>query len=48
MFLDEMRHFLNCIDGEQTPGCTLHDGVRALEIALAARRSAEERREIDV
>jgi predicted dehydrogenase len=48
MYLDEMRHFLNCIDGREQPVCTLHDGVRALEIALAVKQSAAERKEIDV
>ncbi len=36
MFLDEMRHFLECIEGKATPLISLEDGVRALEIALAA------------
>jgi predicted dehydrogenase len=38
MFLDQMRHFLAVCRGEAEPVCTLDDGVRALEIALAARR----------
>jgi len=48
MFLDEMRHFLACLAGRDSPACTLEDGLRALEIALAAKRSAEEGRMIDV
>lgn len=40
VFLDEMRHFLACIDGRATPECSLADGKRALEIALAAHASA--------
>jgi len=48
MFLDEMRHFLNCIAGHDEPVCTIEDGMRALQIALAAKRSAAEKREIDV
>ncbi len=43
MFLDEMKHFLEVIAGDTAPACTLEDGVRALEISLAARRSADER-----
>jgi predicted dehydrogenase len=39
MFVDEMRHFLACLRGEQEPICTLADGRAALEIALAARQS---------
>jgi predicted dehydrogenase len=48
LFREEMRHFLACLAGDDSPACTLHDGARALEIALAARRSAEEGRSIDV
>jgi len=39
MFLEEMTHFLNCIQGKEQPICTLEDGERALKIALAAKRS---------
>jgi predicted dehydrogenase len=41
MFLDEMRHFLQCLRGEEAPVCGLEDGVRALRMALAARLAAE-------
>ncbi|HEX9892354.1 MAG TPA: Gfo/Idh/MocA family oxidoreductase, partial [Gemmatimonadales bacterium] len=41
MFLEEMRHFIAVVRGEAGPRCTLGDGIRALEIALAVRRSAE-------
>ncbi len=40
LFMDEMRHFLDVLDGGATPVCMLEDGVRALEIALAAHASA--------
>jgi predicted dehydrogenase len=42
MFLDEMRHFLACLDGDEAEQCSLGDGRAALEIAVAALRSAEE------
>ena len=48
MFLDEMRHFRDCIEGKATPLISLEDGIRALEIALAAKRSALEGRIIEV
>jgi predicted dehydrogenase len=48
MFVDEMRNFLSALIGSEAPVCTLDDGVRALEIALAVHRSSEERKEIDV
>ena len=40
MFLDQMRHFLAVCRGQAEPLCTLQDGRRALELALAARRLA--------
>ncbi len=46
MFLDEMRHFLQVVEGKTDPICTLEDGVKALEIVLAAQRSAREGREV--
>jgi predicted dehydrogenase len=41
LFLAEMRHFLALARGEEEPVCTLEDGIQALRLALAARRSAE-------
>ncbi len=48
MFLEEMRHFLNCLSRDEQPVCTLADGARALDIALAVRQSARERSEVGV
>ena len=39
MFLDEMRHFLACLRGEEQPSCSLADGRAALDISLAAKQS---------
>jgi predicted dehydrogenase len=36
LFLEQMRHFLAVTRNEAQPACTLEDGVRALELALAA------------
>lgn len=36
LFLAQMRHFLDVARGQAEPVCTLADGVRALELALAA------------
>ncbi len=44
MYLAEMRHFMDCVAGGDSPRVTLQDGILTLRIALAARRSAEERR----
>jgi predicted dehydrogenase len=39
LFMDEMRHFLALARRETQPLCTLEDGARALELALAAREA---------
>ena len=39
LFLDEMRHFLACLEGREVPEVSLHDGAQSLRIALAAHRS---------
>ncbi len=40
LFLDEMKHFLDVIEGTAEPICSLEDGVHTLRIALAAKQSA--------
>ena len=42
LFLAEMRHFIEVVKGNATPLCSFHDGLRALEVALAAHQSAEQ------
>jgi predicted dehydrogenase len=44
MFLDEMRHFIKVVEGQDVVRCSLADGRAALEIALSALQSAEEGR----
>lgn len=41
LFMDELRHFLAVARREEQPICSLDDGVRALELALAVHRSAQ-------
>lgn len=41
LFRQQMAHFLRVVKGEAQPFCTLEDGIVALELALAAHRSAE-------
>ncbi len=36
MFLDELRHFKDVVDGTASPACSLQDGVSALRLALSA------------
>lgn len=46
LFLAQMEHFLALVRGQAEPECTLTDGIRALELALSALRSAAEERVI--
>jgi predicted dehydrogenase len=39
LFLAQTRHFLEMAAGQAEPVCTLEDGLRALEMALAAKTS---------
>jgi predicted dehydrogenase len=42
LFLAEMSHFLHVLQGKTNPLCTLGDGLRALELALAAHTSQKQ------
>jgi predicted dehydrogenase len=48
LFLAEMRHFIEVVKGTAQPVCTLADGRRALEIALAVHRSVAEGKPVAV
>ncbi len=45
-YVDEVRHFLDCVDSGSAPSVGAEDGRRVLEIALAAKRASRERRRI--
>ena len=36
MFLDELRHFIQVIQGQAVPVCKLEDGIKAIQLALTA------------
>ena len=48
MFLDEVRHFLACVRGEQQPLVPVRDGAQSLRMALAARESMETGRAVQL
>ena len=48
MYVAELSHFLACVRGEESPRVSGADGRRVLEIALAAKRSAQTRCEVAV
>lgn len=41
LFLAQMRHFLEVVEEDVEPVCTLDDGVKTLQIALGAHQSRE-------
>jgi predicted dehydrogenase len=48
LFIEELHHFKSVINGEAEPICTLDDGVRAVEIALAVQRSAHSGQQVKI
>ncbi len=48
LFLDEMRHFVDVARGDAEPLCTLADGIQALKVVLAAKRSAAQHKVVDL
>lgn len=42
LFLDEMAHFLRVVEKNESPICTLEDGIAALRLTGAVHRSAHE------
>lgn len=47
-FYDLWQHFIDCINRDGAPRCTLEDGKRALQISLAAIESASSRRPVQI
>lgn len=39
LFLDEMEHFLDCLEKKRTPSVTVRDGAQSLRMALASKES---------
>lgn len=48
LFLDELRHFLACVDGRATPVVGVRDAARSLQIAVAARQSIDRGRAVEI
>jgi predicted dehydrogenase len=48
MYLEEVRHFLQCVENRQLPLTPLEVGADVLRLQLAAQRSSTERREVSV
>jgi len=41
MYIDEMVHFINCIEGKEEPLINITDGLNVLKIVLTAKESAK-------
>jgi predicted dehydrogenase len=41
LFLDELKHFLACLEREEAPAVSVRDGAASLRMALAAKQSLE-------
>jgi predicted dehydrogenase len=48
MYIDEIRHFLNCLAGKEMPVADAFEAARVLQIALAAKASAQQLRWIEL
>jgi len=48
LFLDEMKHFLECVETRSKPFVDLEDGVLSLQMALAAKESIASGRIVDL
>ncbi len=48
LFLDQMKHWLEVVDGKTIPAVNLDAGIAVTRIALAAKRSSEKKRHIEL
>jgi predicted dehydrogenase len=48
LFLDELKHFLDCVKSRNRPIVDLHDGLQSLRVALAAKESIATQRAVEI
>jgi predicted dehydrogenase len=48
LYMDELKHFLNCLDGKEAPIVTVRDGAQSLRMALAAKESLQTGRVVEL
>ncbi|MBI4620263.1 MAG: Gfo/Idh/MocA family oxidoreductase [Desulfobacterales bacterium] len=48
MFIDEIQHFIDCIQGSKGTSITLDDGIKSLKVVMAIKQSIREQRTINV
>jgi myo-inositol 2-dehydrogenase/D-chiro-inositol 1-dehydrogenase len=47
-FAGELRHFVECVRDRHRPACSIEDGIAAIRIEQALKRSVAERRPVEV
>ena len=40
-YIEELKHFIACCEGRETPRATLQEGIETMELILAAYRSVD-------
>ena len=48
LFIDQLKHFLDCLKSRRKPVVDLHDGSQSLRMALAAKKSIEAHEPIEL
>jgi predicted dehydrogenase len=48
LFVDQLKHFFDCVKSRTRPVVDLHDGLQSLRIALAAKKSIETHEPIEL
>jgi len=48
LFLNEMQHFLECVHNRRKPIVDLAEGAQSLRMVMAAKRSIEEKRVVEL
>ena len=48
MFMDELKHFMACIRGEEMPGVNLHEGILSMKITSAAAESLSSGQSVEI
>jgi predicted dehydrogenase len=48
MFVDEVRHFQECLAGSATPAVPLDDGIAVLRLALAVKEAVTTGRRVEI
>ena len=48
LFLEQMKHFLECVETRRRPVVDLRDGLQSLRMALAVKDSIAQHRPVDL